>query len=66
MTFGGQRLSASLVTVELKPLGATTRATVTEQAAFLTGGTREQRIQGTEEGYDRLVAAVERETVHAH
>ena len=66
MTFGGQRLSASLVTVELKPLGATTRATVTEQAAFLTGGIREQRIQGTEEGYDRLVAAVERETVHAH
>jgi uncharacterized protein YndB with AHSA1/START domain len=56
MSFGGERLSASLVTIELIPDGSRTRMKFTEQAAFLTGaGASEQRIAGTGEGFDRLV-----------
>lgn len=60
MSFAGERLSASLVTIELTPKGGRTHMKFTEQAAFLKGdGAREQRVQGTEEGLDRLVQAVE-------
>lgn len=67
MSFGGQRLSASLVTIALLPHGARTRMKLTEQAAFLTGeGASAQRIQGTEEGYDRLVAVAEQDLAEVH
>jgi uncharacterized protein YndB with AHSA1/START domain len=67
MSFGGQRLSASLVTIELAPAGGRTKLKLTEQAVFLTGGgDLDQRIKGTEEGYDRLVAAVEQEVAEVH
>jgi len=60
MGFGGQRVSASLATVELLPAGARTRMKFTEQAAFLAGGdgARRQRVGGTETGFDRLVEAI--------
>lgn len=66
MAWNGERLSASLVTIELTPIGPRTRMKFTEQAAFLTPGDRQQRILGTEEGLDRLVAIVEAETACAH
>ena len=59
MVFGGTRLSASLVTIELTLRGSRTQMKFTEQAVFLTGdGASEQRLQGTQEGVDRLVAAM--------
>jgi uncharacterized protein YndB with AHSA1/START domain len=59
MSFGGVRLSASLVTIELSPGGSGTQMKFTEQAAFLTGdGAREQRHLGTQDGIDRLADAV--------
>jgi len=59
MSFGGVRLSASLVTIELTPCGDGTHMKFTEQAVFLAeGAASEQRIQGTHEGFDRLVEAV--------
>ncbi|MDB5583177.1 MAG: Activator of Hsp90 ATPase-like protein [Bradyrhizobium sp.] len=66
MAFGGTRLSASLVTIELTSRGSRTQMKFTEQAVFLTGdGAREQRLQGTQEGVDRLVAAMAAETSNA-
>jgi uncharacterized protein YndB with AHSA1/START domain len=59
MSFGGERLSASLVTVILTAQGKGCRMTLTEQAVFFTPGSRDQRVAGTEEGYDRLVAVME-------
>lgn len=61
MSFAGTRLSASLVTVAFETVGRRTRMTFTEQVAILAGGmaAREQRLQGTEEGLDRLVEIVE-------
>lgn len=52
----GDRLtSASLVTVEFAPGGRGTRMSFTEQAAFLDGhDDREERIHGTNEGFDRM------------
>jgi uncharacterized protein YndB with AHSA1/START domain len=59
MSFKGERLSASLVTIELEPSGALTRMKFTEQAMFLGGGgTRRQRVMGTEEGLDRLTEVI--------
>lgn len=60
MSFAGQRLSASLVTVTFNPLGGGTQMTFTEQAVILEGGVdaRQQRLMGTEEGMDRLVTLV--------
>ncbi|WP_343713201.1 SRPBCC family protein [Inquilinus sp.] len=60
MTFGGQRVSASLATVELLPAGSRTRMKFTEQAAFLAGGdgARRQRIGGTEDVFDGLVELI--------
>lgn len=51
----GRRTSASLVTVEFTPGGRGTRMVFTEQAAFLDGyDGREERIEGTDEGFDRM------------
>lgn len=61
MSFGGTRLSASLVTVTFTPLRDGTRMVFTEQVAILEGGAdaRQQRLAGTEEGMDRLVELLE-------
>ncbi len=60
MSFGGQRVSASLATVELLPAGPRTAMRFTEQAAFLVGGdgARRQRIGGTEDVFDGLVEII--------
>ncbi len=58
MRLDGALLSASLVTVELSARDGGTRMRFTEQAAFVSGGDREQRIDGTNEGFDRLVEAL--------
>ena len=52
---GDKRVSASLVTVSFKASRKGTRMTYTEQLALLDGFTEvEERIQGTNEGLDRL------------
>ena len=62
MSFAGVRLSASLVTIELHPKASGTRMKFTEQAVFLgPEGTSEQRVQGTEQGFDRLIEEIRRE-----
>lgn len=67
MSFEGERLSVSLVTIELTPSAARTQMKFTEQAVFFGGaGTREQRISGTAEGFDRLVSAITEETSDVH
>lgn len=59
MTFAGQRMSASLATVEFSPLGRQTQMKFTEQAVFLgDGGAKSQRVAGTEDGFERLAAAM--------
>jgi len=56
-----QRLSVSLVTVELTPTKSGTDVIYTEQIAYLDGhADLEQRIHGTGEGLDRLRLLVER------
>lgn len=63
MSFKGERLSASLVTIELTPNAARTRMKLTEQAVFLGGGgTHQQRVMGTEAGFDRLITVITEET----
>ena len=55
MSFGGERISASLATVALRPEEGQTRMIYTEQIAYF--GTREAldaRIAGTGEGLERL------------
>jgi len=62
MTFKGERISASLATVELSPNASGTWMKFTEQVVFLAGGgMRDQRIAGTGEGFDRLVEVVSEE-----
>jgi uncharacterized protein YndB with AHSA1/START domain len=52
---GDRRTSASLVTVEFAPGGRGTRMVFTEQVAFLDGhDERDERIHGTNEGFDRM------------
>jgi uncharacterized protein YndB with AHSA1/START domain len=59
MTFRGQRVSASLATIELVPDGMRTTMLFTEQLAFLAGREAMQmRIAGTGTGFDRLVEVV--------
>ncbi|WP_044561840.1 SRPBCC family protein [Azospirillum sp. B4] len=66
MSFGGTRLSASLVTITLTALAGGTRATFTEQVAILSGGEAagRQRQTGTGEGLDRLVAVLDHGPLH--
>lgn len=67
MSFAGNRLSASLVTVTFEEVGNTTRMKFVEQVAILAGGAtaKEQRLLGTEQGMDRLVDTVERNSAAA-
>jgi uncharacterized protein YndB with AHSA1/START domain len=59
MSFGGVRMSASLVTIELMPRGNRTQMKFTEQVVFLgKNGASAERIEGTHEGFDRLIAVV--------
>ncbi len=59
MEAAGKSLSASLVTVEFLSDGAGTRMVLTEQLAYLDGHMDlDQRIEGTAEGLDRMVAEV--------
>jgi uncharacterized protein YndB with AHSA1/START domain len=59
MSFKGEKLSASLATIELFPAGKHTHMKFTEQVAFLGGSDpRQQRIAGTETGFDRLVEVI--------
>lgn len=54
-----RRLSVSLVTVEFSAVKRGTRMVYTEQLAYLDGHEdRAQRLQGTEEGFDRLDQAL--------
>jgi uncharacterized protein YndB with AHSA1/START domain len=68
MSFGGTRLSASLVTVTFEASLRQTRMTYTEQVAILAGGTgaADQRLRGTEDGLDRLAALIEHEGLVSH
>ena len=55
LVLGEKRVSASLVTVSFEPSRKGTRMTYTEQLALLDGFTDvEERIEGTNEGFDRL------------
>jgi uncharacterized protein YndB with AHSA1/START domain len=67
ISVNGQRLSVSLVTVELTPTKTGTDMVYTEQIAYLDGhADLEQRIHGTGEGLDRLRLLVERHLGSAH
>jgi uncharacterized protein YndB with AHSA1/START domain len=60
MEAGGRSLSASLVTVEFQPDGAGAHLKLTEQLVYLDGHMDlAQRIEGTAESLDRLLAEVE-------
>lgn len=54
MSLRGQRISASLVTVEFAPAGTGTLMRFTEQAVLLDGSGVQGRRIGTEAGLDRL------------
>jgi uncharacterized protein YndB with AHSA1/START domain len=55
MLLGETRISASLATIEFRPRQGGTRMVYTEQVAFLDGyQDREERIRGTDEGFDNL------------
>jgi len=68
MSFGGTRLSASLVTLTLEEMQRGARMTWTEQVAILSGGEKaaEQRAWGTEEGLDVMIDLAQREGVTEH
>jgi uncharacterized protein YndB with AHSA1/START domain len=55
MTVGGKRISASLATVELFPVGDGTRLTYTEQGAFFEGA---ESPSAREEGCRGLLEAL--------
>lgn len=62
MDMGGNRISVSVVTVELKAAGKSTRLTYTEMGAFLDGHDKPQlREQGTTEMLDALGKVLARE-----
>ncbi|WP_081890358.1 SRPBCC domain-containing protein [Paenibacillus tyrfis] len=57
------RISASIVTVELKPVNAGTRLIFTEQVAMFDGHDRvEYRQQGTETFLDKLESLLQTST----
>lgn len=67
MSFRGQKVSASLATVEFIPAGSQTRMKFTEQLAFLgEADAMRHRIAGTEVGFDRLVEVVASEAASLH
>ncbi|MGE8690726.1 MAG: SRPBCC family protein [Achromobacter sp.] len=66
MGFRGQRISASLVTVEFVPSGAGTLMRFTEQAALLDGSGAQGRRMGTEAGLDRLAEMVRAGVAELH
>jgi uncharacterized protein YndB with AHSA1/START domain len=56
MTFGGERVSVSLATIQFVATGDGTRMLYTEQMVFLGDAeARRQRVAGTGMGFDRLV-----------
>jgi len=60
MSFGGERISVSLSTIQLEPVDAGTRLTYTEQGAYLDGlDTPEQREEGTAQLLDALGASLD-------
>jgi uncharacterized protein YndB with AHSA1/START domain len=62
MSFKDERLSASLVTIELLAAGMRTRMQFTEQTALIGGADAyRQRVMGTEAGFDRLLEAISSE-----
>jgi uncharacterized protein YndB with AHSA1/START domain len=59
MTLRGERVSASLATVQLAPAGPHTRMVYTEQMAFLgNAAAMSMRIEGTASGFDSLAKLV--------
>ncbi|MCY1241891.1 SRPBCC family protein [Achromobacter agilis] len=66
MSAGGQRISASLVTVEFVPAGAGTLLRFTEQVALLDGSGVQGRRIGTETGLDRLAEIVQAGVAELH
>lgn len=67
MSFKGQRLSASLATVEFILAGTQTRMKFTEQAAFLGSvDARHERVIGTETGFDRLIEVIAKDIAGVH
>jgi uncharacterized protein YndB with AHSA1/START domain len=64
MSLDDERISASLATVEFAPAKGGTLMTFTEQAAFLDGRADAQmREEGTEMGFARLAAELERDAL---
>ncbi|MGY6269819.1 SRPBCC family protein [Achromobacter denitrificans] len=66
MGLGGQRISASLVTVEFAPSGAGTLMRFTEQVALLDGSSPQGRRIGTEAGLDRLAGMAQAGAAELH
>ncbi|MES2055544.1 MAG: SRPBCC family protein [Pseudomonadota bacterium] len=66
MMIGGDRISASLASIELTPVDGGTRLVFTEQGAYLDGfDNPAQREAGSRELLEALAKAVEGETVSA-
>ena len=66
MRIDGKLISVSLATVELKPEGAATRLTFTEQGAYLDAfDNAEEREEGTRQLFDALARVLERQTATA-
>ena len=62
MIIGGNRISASLATIEFEPAGKGTRLTYTEQGAFLDGhDNAAQREAGCRELFEALAAEFARQ-----
>lgn len=62
MTIGGERISASLATMQFEPAGSGTRLIFTEQDAFLDGYDNVgQREEGTRELLESLAAELQRQ-----
>ncbi len=57
-TYDERKLSVSLATVELEPVGAGTRLSITEQGAYLDGLDDGSRKHGTAFLMDRLGASL--------
>lgn len=58
MTIGGEPLSASLVTIELAPVGGGTRLTYTEQGTYFGDPDGPGSVSGREEGTRQLLESL--------